>query len=202
MTCRRRGQNQCPGVHKRRAGERRANERRADKRRAHGGNKCCCQMSENLNSPGMDSAEPTVGSEIVPVWMVVLFGALFYWCQLYLAGHAGGFNKEVYAPFDSIEELAAAQPKSEEGKFMAEGQAVFHQTCELCHQVNGLGKEGQFPPLAGSDWVLAPGPNRIGRIVLDGLTGPITIKGRLFNVGGTWSPGARFTQMTSRLRLC
>jgi mono/diheme cytochrome c family protein len=148
-------------------------------------------MSENPNPAALDSGEPTVGSALVPVWMVVLFGGLFYWCQIYLDGHAGGFNKEVYAPFDSIAEVAAAQPKSEAGKFLAEGQAVFHQTCELCHQPNGMGKEGQFPPLAGSDWVLAPGPNRIGRIVLAGLTGPVPIKGQLFNAGATmvaWGP--------------
>ncbi len=134
---------------------------------------------------GFDAGEPTVGSALAPVWMVVICGALFYWSQLYLAAHAGGFNKDVYAPFYSIADVAAAQPKSEAGKLIAQGQAVFNRTCVLCHQPNGLGKEGQFPPLAGSDWVLAPGPNRIGRIVLDGLTGPVTIKGQLFNVGAT-----------------
>jgi mono/diheme cytochrome c family protein len=35
---------------------------------------------------------------------------------------------------------------------------------------------------------MAPGPNRIGRIVLDGLTGPVTIKGQLFNAGATMTP--------------
>ena len=37
-----------------------------------------------------------------------------------------------------------------------------------------------FPPLAGSDWVMAPKPDRIIRNVLHGVTGPITINGKPF----------------------
>jgi mono/diheme cytochrome c family protein len=36
----------------------------------------------------------------------------------------------------------------------------------------------QFPPLAGSEWVNAAGPNRVIRIALHGLTGPIQVKGQ------------------------
>jgi mono/diheme cytochrome c family protein len=107
---------------------------------------------------------------------------------LYLDGHAGGFSKDVYAPFGSLAQVAAAQPKDESAKFLAQGQDVFDKTCTLCHQPNGSGKEGLYPPLAGSDWVLAPGPNRIARIVFDGVTGPITISGKLFNVGAQMPP--------------
>jgi mono/diheme cytochrome c family protein len=39
-----------------------------------------------------------------------------------------------------------------------------------------MGQEGKYPPLAGSDWLLAAGPNRIGRIVLNGLSGPIKVQ--------------------------
>jgi mono/diheme cytochrome c family protein len=45
-----------------------------------------------------------------------------------------------------------------------------------------LGKEGQAPPLVGSEWVLAPTAARIVNIPLDGLTGPITVKGQVWNL--------------------
>jgi mono/diheme cytochrome c family protein len=138
---------------------------------------------ENKNLPKLETDEPTVGFSAFPVWMVVLCGALFYWCQMFLDGHAGGFNKEVYAPYGSLELLAAAQPQDQSAKYLAIGQQVFNQTCAACHQPNGLGKEGQYPPLAGSDWVMAPGPNRLGRIVLDGVTGPITVAGKKYDFG-------------------
>jgi mono/diheme cytochrome c family protein len=39
---------------------------------------------------------------------------------------------------------------------------------------------GQYPPLAGSDWALGP-EDRVIRIVLNGLSGPITVKNTSFN---------------------
>ena len=40
---------------------------------------------------------------------------------------------------------------------------------------------GQYPPLVGSEWVLASGPARMIRIVLDALQGPVKVKGLNFN---------------------
>ena len=37
---------------------------------------------------------------------------------------------------------------------------MFNTYCVACHQQSGLGLAGQFPPLVGSVWVLAGGPNR------------------------------------------
>jgi nitrite reductase (NO-forming) len=60
------------------------------------------------------------------------------------------------------------------------GEALFAGTCSVCHQPNGQGLEGVFPPLAGSD-LLAKEPHRAVQIVLNGLTGPITVNGKTFN---------------------
>jgi mono/diheme cytochrome c family protein len=129
-----------------------------------------------------DEPEPTAGLSSVPVWLVVVFGALFYWCQLFLDGHAGGFSKDVYAPYHDFDQVAVANPQDPEAKIRARGRAIFTATCSACHQLSGLGQEGKAPPLVGSEWVLAPGGDRIVRIVLDGLTGPITVKGQQWNL--------------------
>jgi len=67
---------------------------------------------------------------------------------------------------------------------------VFNTTCAACHQASGMGKEGQFPPLVGSDWLLASSPTRIGRIVLRGLTGSIRVDagGKTVILNGTMPP--------------
>jgi nitrite reductase (NO-forming) len=52
--------------------------------------------------------------------------------------------------------------------------------CFACHQPTGLGLPGMFPPLAGSDWVKAKKADRMIRIVLHGLTGPLNINGAPF----------------------
>jgi mono/diheme cytochrome c family protein len=65
---------------------------------------------------------------------------------------------------------------------MAKGQAIFEKTCAACHQRDGLGKEGVAPPLVGSEWVLEPGGQRLARIVLNGLSGPVNVQGRVWNL--------------------
>lgn len=60
------------------------------------------------------------------------------------------------------------------------GKAVYDSICVACHQPTGLGLTGAFPPLAGSEWVNAPKPDRLIRIALHGLEGPIQVKGALF----------------------
>ena len=63
---------------------------------------------------------------------------------------------------------------------MERGKGVFMQTCFVCHQMDGQGIPGQIPPLAGSDF-LAADKERSIRIVLQGLTGEVVVKGKKFN---------------------
>ena len=52
-----------------------------------------------------------------------------------------------------------------------------NRSAALCHGVDGSGKPGQAPPLAGSEWVNAKGHNRLAHIPLPGISGPVTVKG-------------------------
>ncbi len=64
---------------------------------------------------------------------------------------------------------------------MATGKAQF-MLCAACHGQNGEG--GPIaPPLAGSEWVAGPVSNLV-RIQLRGLQGPITVKGKEYNMPG------------------
>lgn len=53
--------------------------------------------------------------------------------------------------------------------------------CFTCHQSNGLGLAGQFPPLVDSEWVLGDKPTLI-KIAMFGLMGPIKVKGVDYNL--------------------
>ncbi len=58
-----------------------------------------------------------------------------------------------------------------------DGASVFADNCSACHQANGEGVEGQFPPLAGnSDLFLAT--DFPAAVVLNGLQGPIDVAGQ------------------------
>ena len=52
--------------------------------------------------------------------------------------------------------------------------------CFTCHQANGEGLAGQFPPLAGSDWVLGD-KDRLIKISMYGLMGEIEVNGIKYN---------------------
>jgi len=60
------------------------------------------------------------------------------------------------------------------------GKRVFMQTCFACHQPDGKGLAGIYPPLAGSDFLRADRERPI-RIVTKGLTGPVIVNGQTFN---------------------
>jgi nitrite reductase (NO-forming) len=60
------------------------------------------------------------------------------------------------------------------------GRVLYNGTCSVCHQQNGEGLEGVFPPLANSDYLMADA-RRATEIVLNGLTGPVTVNGTLYN---------------------
>lgn len=59
------------------------------------------------------------------------------------------------------------------------GKIVYNKTCVACHQMNGAGIPGAFPPLAKSDYLNA-NVNRAIKQVLVGSTGPITVNGKKY----------------------
>ena len=59
-------------------------------------------------------------------------------------------------------------------------EKLFAANCAACHQAEGQGLAGQFPPLAGSSWVTQD-PETPVRIVLLGLQGPIEVEGQTYN---------------------
>jgi len=60
------------------------------------------------------------------------------------------------------------------------GQVLFTGTCSVCHQANGEGLPGVFPPLAKSDLIAADAKRAVG-ILLHGLSGKITVNGKEYN---------------------
>lgn len=59
------------------------------------------------------------------------------------------------------------------------GKSVFLQTCFACHQPNGQGLPNVFPPLAGSDYLMADKQRSIA-IVLRGCNGEVNVNGKKY----------------------
>lgn len=76
-----------------------------------------------------------------------------------------------------VEELAGAKAS---GRAASDGAVLFASLCAACHQANGQGLPGVFPPLAGSEWVNGR-DSTVAAIVLHGITGSLSVKGSTFN---------------------
>ena len=61
-----------------------------------------------------------------------------------------------------------------------DGGAIFAANCAACHQANGHGLPGVFPPLAGSEWVVGD-PKVLANILLHGVSGKIEVAGQSFD---------------------
>jgi nitrite reductase (NO-forming) len=84
------------------------------------------------------------------------------------------------APSPSPAPASAAPAGGDSSASKERGKTVYMMVCFACHQPTGLGLPGMFPPLAGSDWVKTQKADRMIRIVLHGLTGPLNINGAPF----------------------
>lgn len=73
---------------------------------------------------------------------------------------------------------------------LAKGEQVYTANCASCHQANGEGMAGTFPPIAGSEQANGPAEEHI-KIVLKGLSGPIKVKGTEYN--GAMPPFAQLS---------
>ena len=72
------------------------------------------------------------------------------------------------------------QQQMDAGKEVYMKAAAGGGMCFTCHQPNGEGMAGQFPPLAGSDWVLGD-KERLIKISMYGLMGEIEVNGIKYN---------------------
>jgi mono/diheme cytochrome c family protein/glucose/arabinose dehydrogenase len=72
--------------------------------------------------------------------------------------------------------------KGEDKKLFTKGYEIYHREgyCGTCHQDDGKGlPSAGFPPLADTKWVLES-PERLIKITLNGLHGPIEVKGKMY----------------------
>lgn len=124
--------------------------------------------------------EPRESEQQVPLWLMTCFFAVVFWGGSYLFYYSGGFRADVFdenqVVWGPVKTAGPAKPLDP----VALGQRVFTARCAACHQTTGLGQPGQYPPQAGSEWAQGPA-HRVVAIVLNGLDGPLHVKGEVYN---------------------
>lgn len=138
-----------------------------------------------------EHAEPRDGFEPVPFWVACVFGGLLAWGGFYVGTESADFRRDVFDRSDLTTPQAGAgaanvpdpDPQTVD-ELMKVGAQKFAAVCANCHLDTGLGKPAEnIPPLAGSEWLVGDQASaaRQARIVLYGLSGPVSVKGRVYN---------------------
>ncbi len=123
--------------------------------------------------------EKSEGFPIMPIMIVFFFSALMLVGGIYMANFGGRFDPMV---FDETKGPLAAPDEEdpEELDVVALGSRVYQQNCQACHQADGQGVPGAFPPLVETEWVTGS-EERLVRVVLHGLQGPIEVRGEEYS---------------------
>jgi mono/diheme cytochrome c family protein len=77
---------------------------------------------------------------------------------------------------DSSSVVPATNESTTVSMDLSAGKKVFTEKCQVCHQESGLGVPGTFPPLAGSDYMLADKMRAVKQAIYGSKT-PITVNG-------------------------
>jgi cytochrome c553 len=96
-------------------------------------------------------------------------------------GFFAGTNNSLYLTYSTPDPVTRSFLRwvmGGKGDSKSKGLAIFQKLCAACHQQDGGGKEGVAPPLATSEWVKAASGERLVRIVLNGLEGPVQVQGK------------------------
>ena len=127
-----------------------------------------------------EKGEPEEGYAGLPTFFLILFAGIAMACAgaWYITSHSAGFDG-TRSSWKKEEVVVATGPKPVE-KSIKDGEKLFNNNCASCHQVDGAGVPGAFPPLAGSPWVHGT-PERIVKIAHYGISGEIEVLGKKFN---------------------
>lgn len=155
-----------------------------------------------------EAPEPEEGTRAIPKVVLAWIAILIVWGVGYYAWQIGkpmlgGDNRSAVATVQQDSESAgnsaasgsetsgSSKPDSKTAAAKPDGAAIYSAQCSACHQGNGQGVPGAFPPLAGSEWLQTDAAIPVA-IVHDGLQGKIEVAGNSFQgvmpkFGGTLS---------------
>ena len=116
---------------------------------------------------------------LLPLNLLFLFSGLIFFGGTYLGRYAGHFSPNIFN--ENVAHGSGAGAAAAPANPVEVGKKLFNNAaCNTCHQPTGLGVPGAFPPLVNSDWVTGS-EERLIRIVLHGITGPIKVNGVDYN---------------------
>lgn len=129
------------------------------------------QKRENIDPKEMIRPIP-IAASLVTLGMVV-FGVIYLLISEPLTTAQYGDQRTVADLSGSPQTADSNQAAA------ADGKALYAAQCAACHQANGQGVPGVFPPLDGSEWVQGE-PRILANILLHGINGELEVAGQKY----------------------
>jgi nitrite reductase (NO-forming) len=98
--------------------------------------------------------------------------------------YSGLQEEKVYLPeggaVQEIQQDQRSTPDMTLAEKIEDGGRLFQQNCAACHQSEGQGIPGAFPPLVDSDYIQED-PERVIHAIINGLSEPIEVNGEVYD---------------------
>lgn len=136
-------------------------------------------MSEHSISPQQkrEHHDPHENAHPVPWYLFILVGLMCAFGVVYIA------SSHINTPAewgDGRVHAELSESNTARSGGAVDAAAIYASRCAACHQANGNGLPGVFPPLAASEWVNGK-VTTLGAILLHGVNGPLTVSGKTYN---------------------
>src|SRR5947209_133650 len=100
-----------------------------------------------------EKREPRVGAEPLSIWLIAVYGLAVFFGGAYLGRYSGNFSGDGLDPLQGpppAKKTAAGGGGEQQTELSPadRGKKIFAANCQTCHQANGLGVPGQYPPQA------------------------------------------------------
>lgn len=125
-----------------------------------------------------EHADPHEQAMAIPIPVLILVGCMVLFGIFYILASDASSTPAELGDQRTLKDLMAKSGGGAGGA--VDGAAIYTARCVACHQANGAGLPGVFPPLAGSEWVTGK-PELLAKIVLHGVQGTLTVKGSAYN---------------------
>lgn len=100
----------------------------------------------------------------------------------FILSACGGGNQSENQQDESPDAQPSNPPAqaAESDDVAAQGKSVYSKFCLVCHQADGSGVAGLYPPLSNTEWVNGD-KERLIKVILNGQEGPIEVNGESYN---------------------
>ncbi|GAA3992765.1 hypothetical protein GCM10022279_15040 [Comamonas faecalis] len=130
----------------------------------------------DIDAQKRENEDPEEAIRPMPISALLIALVMVVWAVVYII-RSEPLGLSQYGDQRTLAELSG--PAAPAAGAAVDGKAIFAAQCAACHQANGAGLPGVFPPLDGSEWVHGE-PRVLANILLHGITGEITVKGNKY----------------------